>query len=472
LILRNPLQASDLVSFKSNGAADQACDTVKSIKLTFIALLLALTGLWLLADTIAPQPFTYFSFRSVLVQYTGIVAIGAMSVAMALALRPRWIEPQLNGLDKMYRLHKWLGITALVFGVIHWWWAQGTKWMVGWGWLARPERRLPAEQTFGTIESWLRTQRGLAESLGEWAFYAAVVLIVLALWKRFPYHLFAKTHKWLAAAYLVFVYHAAILTKFEYWSEPVGWVVAALLLAGTVAALASLFGLIGFGRRTDGEVESIIHYPGLRVLETSVRLHEGPWTGHTPGQFAFVTSRKDEGAHPYTIASAWNPGERRIVFITKELGDHTSRLKDYVKAGLPVTVEGPYGCFNFRGAHPLQIWIGAGIGVTPFIARMKHLARAPGTQKVVLFHPTADFQQDAIDKLTADAKAANVELHVLIDAKDGLLGGERIRAAVPEWRSASIWFCGPPRFGEALRQDFASHGFLASDFHQELFELR
>ena len=447
---------------------------MKNIKLTFIALLLALTVLWLLADTVAPQPFTYFSFRTVVVQYTGIIAIVAMSVALLLALRPRWIEPKLDGLDKMYRLHKWLGVTALVFGVIHWWWAQGTKWMVGWGWLARPERGPPAGAmpTLGPVESWLRAQRSLAESLGEWAFYAAAVLIALALWKRFPYHLFAKTHKWLAATYLVFVYHAAVLVKFEYWAEPIGWAIAAFLLAGTVAALASLLGLIGFGRKTDGEVETIIHYPGLRVLETSVRLLDGSWSGHAPGQFAFVTSRKDESAHPYTIASAWNPSERRIVFITKELGDHTSRLKDYVKAGLPVTVEGPYGCFNFRGEHPLQIWIGAGIGITPFIARMKHLARAPRAQKVVLFHPTADFQQDAIDKLTADAKAANVELHVLVDAKDGLLSGERIRAAVPDWHSASIWFCGPPRFGEALRQDFARHGFSAADFHQELFELR
>jgi predicted ferric reductase len=90
----------------------------------------------------------------------------------------------------------------------------------------------------------------------------------------------------------------------------------------------------------------------------------------------------------------------------------------------------------------------------------------------VLFHPTADFSQAAIDKLAADAGAANVRLNVLVDARDGLLNGERIRAAVPEWRSASIWFCGPPRFGEALRRDFIAHGFPAADFHQELFEMR
>src|SRR5690606_18246484 len=113
---------------------------MKRIKISLGAILLLLTALWLAADTLLPEPFTYFSFRTVFVQYSGVLGIGLMSVAMLLALRPRWLERHLDGLDKMYRLHKWLGIGALVVSVLHWWWAQGTKWMVGWGWLDRPVR--------------------------------------------------------------------------------------------------------------------------------------------------------------------------------------------------------------------------------------------------------------------------------------------------------------------------------------------
>lgn len=442
------------------------------VKASFLAILLTLTVLWLLADTFAPSPFTYFSFRSVLVQYTGIVAIAAMSIATVLAVRPKWLEPTINGLDKMYRLHKWIGIAALVFGLVHWWWAKGTKWMVGWGWLVRPERRPRGGQMLGPVEGWLRTQRDFAEFVGEWAFYAALVLIVLALWKRFPYHLFAKTHRWISVAYLILVYHAIVLIKFDYWSEPVGWLTAVLLLAGSVAALLALFGAIGRGRKVGGVIEEMVPYPELGVLETAIRLTDGAWQGHSAGQFAFVTSGADEGAHPYTIASAWDPATRRIVFITKALGDHTRRLPERLSVGMPVTVEGPYGCFTFRSARPRQIWIGAGIGITPFIARMKQLAQSPAAEEIVLFHPTTNFDQTAIDKLTADAKAANVRLHVLVDARDGLLDGERIRATVPGWQSASVWFCGPPRFGAAVRRDFLEHGLAAADFHQELFEMR
>ena len=268
---------------------------MKNIKLAFIALVAGLTGLWFLADTFVSVPFSFFSSRFAMVQYTGVMAVGAMSAAVLLALRPKWLEPRLNGLDKAYRLHKWLGITALVFAVIHWWLVAGTRWTVGWGWSTRPERTL-TERTFDPIESWLRTQRSLAETLGEWASDAAVVLIFLALWKRFPYHLFARTHKWLAAIYLVLAYHAVILLRFAYWSQPIGWAVAILLASGAVAALFSLLGLIGLGRKARGVIELIIHYPELRVLETSVRLEKGSWLGHNAGQFAFRNSQ--EGRRP------------------------------------------------------------------------------------------------------------------------------------------------------------------------------
>ncbi|MFD2029283.1 ferric reductase-like transmembrane domain-containing protein [Ancylobacter dichloromethanicus] len=124
-----------------------------------------------------------------MMQFTGIVTIGCMSLAMALALRPRWPESWFGGLDKMYRLHKWLGITALVGAIVHWLWAQGPKWAVGWGWLERPVRgeRPPIENP---VEAFFANLRGSAEGVGEWAFYAAVLLIALALIRYFPYRLF------------------------------------------------------------------------------------------------------------------------------------------------------------------------------------------------------------------------------------------------------------------------------------------
>ena len=445
---------------------------MKQIKLSLYALIVLLTALWLMADTLAPAPLSYFAFRAVFMQYSGVIAIGAMSVAMWLALRPKFVEPYLDGLDKMYRLHKWLGIVALVVSVLHWWWATGSKWMIGWGWLERPVRGpRPAQTDLGLIEGWLGSQRGLAESVGEWAFYISLALIVLALTKWFPYHWFKKIHKWLAVAYLALVFHSLVLIKYAYWSQPVGWILAVLMLAGSLAAVLVLLGRVGSKRKVEGTVESLSYYPELRVLETRIALREG-WPGHAAGQFVFVTSDPKEGAHPYTIASAWHSDERHLTFITKALGDHTSRLRDRLKLGAPVTIEGPYGCFDFDDQQPCQIWIGAGIGITPFVAAMKQRAIKHDDRPIYLFHSTSDFSQEAINKLTADAAAAGVRLHILVSAKDGRMDADHVRGLVSEWKTASVWFCGPPAFGQSLRDGFLKQGLSADRFHQELFQMR
>lgn len=444
---------------------------MNNIKIALWALLAGLTLLWALADSFLPSPLTYFSLRSVMVQYTGIIAMAAMSVAIMLAVLPRRVEPLLGGLDKMYRLHKWLGITALVFGSVHWVWAKGTKWAVGWGWLSKPVKG-GAPAALGDLEQLLRSQRGLAETLGEWAFYAVVVLIVLALIKRFPYRWFAKTHTIIAALYLLLVFHTVVLVKFAYWSEPIGIVTALLLVGGTLAALQALCLRIGARRKIEGEIQGLIEYPELSVLETHIALQDG-WPGHQAGQFAFVTSSAAEGAHPYTIASAWNPPQRQISFITTALGDHTRRLPQLLRVGDRVTVEGPYGCFTFDDQKQRQIWIGAGIGITPFIARLKQLALTPDRQRSIdLFHPTGEYSTAAMEKLRADAAAAGVRLHLLVANQNGRLNGERLRQEVADWQAASVWFCGPAAFGRALRDDLVAHGLKPQDFHQELFQMR
>ena len=80
---------------------------MKNMKLALVALLPLLTLLWLLADTLLLEPLTYFSFRANFMQYTGILGISIVSVAMMLATRSRWPERRLGGLERIYRLDKW-----------------------------------------------------------------------------------------------------------------------------------------------------------------------------------------------------------------------------------------------------------------------------------------------------------------------------------------------------------------------------
>lgn len=443
---------------------------MNAIKRFFWIYLLALGGLWWSADqTVWSALPHFFAWRAVLMQASGVLGIGVMSVAMVLAARPVVFEPFLGGLDKMYRLHKWLGISALVIAVAHWLLSEAPKWAVGQGWLVRPARG-PRPVIDDAVQRFLSSQRGLAEGIGEWAFYAAVALMVLALLKWFPYRHFFKTHRLLALAYLALVWHAVVLLKFDHWSGPLGPVMALLMAAGSVSAVQVLLRRVAVGRQVVGEVVSTTRHPALGVLALGIQC-KGRWAGHAPGQFAFVTLHEHEGAHPFTIASAW-AGDGRIHFIIKALGDYTVTLADRVKIGDVAKLEGPYGRFNFEGPQRRQIWVGGGIGITPFVARMKALAVASDGRQVDLIHTTAVHDAHALSLLEHDAAAAGVRLHVLWDERDGLLDAARLTQLVPDWRDADLWFCGPAGFGQALKKGLGALGLLPVRFHQELFEMR
>ena len=442
---------------------------MKNIKLVYVGLIALLSLLWWMADPLLPKGYEYFALRTVAINYTGIIGIGVMSAGMLLVLRPVRLEPLLGGMDKAYRLHKWLGVTGLVVAVIHWLWAQGTKWAVGWGWLVKPARGPRVEQTDPLLR-FLQQQRGLAETVGEWAFYFAVVLIVLALVKRFPYRLFVKTHRLLALVYLALVFHSVVLMPVGYWGQGIGPVMAVLMMGGTVGAVASLLRKVGQQRKVLAEIEELVHFSANHVLKVGLRL-QGQWPGHDAGQFAFVTFDAAEGAHPFTISSGWQ-GDGRLVFMIKGIGDYTSRLPELLHVGDTVTVEGPYGRFAFGGSKTRQIWVGGGIGITPFIARLQALAVQPDGKPVDLFYSTSAPDEEFIARLRRAAEAARVRLHVLVAAKDGRLDVARICEAVPQWAQADIWFCGPAGFGQALREGLTAKGLAPDDFHQELFDMR
>ena len=442
---------------------------MKKIKISFISILVILTLLWLTADTIFSQNHQFFAVRSSLLSYTGIIGIGAMSIAMILALRPVFLEPVTGGLDKTYRLHKWLGITGLVISITHWLLAKGPKWLIGWGMLERPERG-PRAEPANAIFSLFQSQRGLAESIGEWAFYAVVILISLALIKKFPYKHFFKTHRLLPIVYLFLVFHSVVLMPFYYWQQPVGPVMLLLMLGGTVAAIISLSRKVGHFRKAIGEISKLEYFTDNRVLKIDIKLLSH-WQGHQTGQFAFVTFDKDEGAHPFTLSSSWN-NNGNISFMVKGLGDYTNVMPTTLKKGDLASVEGPYGQFKFKGNKPNQIWVGGGIGITPFIAHMQKLSTEDHNQTIHLFYSTSAPQEDFIERLRQLADKAKVTLHVIISGKDPRLNADRLCSIVPDWQTADIWFCGPAGFGKSLRECMVEKGLSEDDFHQELFDMR
>lgn len=441
---------------------------MKPIKLTFVALLIGLTLLWLLAGGLALPRYNFWPIRKMLVEYSGVLVIGAMSVAMVLAARPGRFERFFDGLDKTYRLHKWLGIGSLIIGTFHWAWGQIPKWLVGFGWLQKPNKG-GAQQLDGFF-GLLHGFRGTAEDIGEWAFYAAAILLVLALVKRFPYHWFFKTHRWLALLYLAFVLHSVVLMPPAWWSSPLGVVLLVMMAAGSVAAFISLTRRIGRRHQVVGHIDSLTHHQDNKVIRVEIML-DGAWPGHKAGQFAFVTFDSEEGAHPFSLSSAWR-NDGRLAFSIKGLGDYTNTLAQTLRVGDPAKVEGPYGCFDFCSDKPGQIWVAGGIGIAPFIGQLQALADSGKEANVDLFYSTSAPDSGFIERIQRLAEQAQVRLHVLVAGQDGRLTPERLRQMAPHWPDCDLWFCGPTGFAQDLRKDLLARGLAPEDFHQELFDMR
>jgi predicted ferric reductase len=436
------------------------------IVLVFWALCLGLTVLWIAADPVLLGAHPFSQLRLPLINYTGILAMGAMSVSLLLALRSVAVEPYVGGLDKSYRLHKWLGVAGVVMAIAHWLLIMTPNWLG----VAPAPRGAGGPFRAPTGPAIMRALNGPAKSIGMWCLYATVILVGLALLRRFPYRWFLKTHRLLAIVFLLLVFHSVVLLKAAYWFQPIAYVIAVLMAMGSAACLYILVRRVGRTRQAVGEIESIVSHQDGQVLGVDVCLKDR-WAGHEAGQFAFVTFDAAEGPHPFTISSTWKD-DGRLVFLIKGLGDYTRELSASLRQGSLVTVEGPYGRFTFTGPRDRQIWISGGIGITPFVSRMQELADHPDGKTIDLFHSTANRETRSVEQLRALAEAAAVRLHLWVAAEEGLLTAAQIMHDLPDWKSADIWFCGPVAFGKDLRKAFVGAGLPASTFHQELFHLR
>lgn len=398
---------------------------------------------------------------------SGLLSFGLMSVAMVLATKPAWLETPFGGLDRIYRLHKWAGIAAVGFGALHWLVELSDDVLKAW---VGRSGRVPKLHDGGVLEM----MRHFGKDLGEWAIYAVLLMLVISLWKRFPYQIWRYLHRVMPLLYLMLAIHAVFLAPVQYWTQPVGALLALLTLAGTIASVVSLTGSIGRSRRHTGVIEEV-RPVAAGITEVVCRLPQRLKNYH-PGQFAFVTFGSFEGAHPFTIAGVDDDG-CKLVFQIKALGDYTGALASHLQCGQPVTLQGPYGRFTLRraSARKRQIWIAGGIGVTPFLAWLEALQATPqATPEADLYYSVRDSARDPfVARLKAlCASLPGIRLHVQDTDRDGALNLNALQRGAAPLRKAEIWFCGPQAFADTLRAALRRSGARGVRFHQEMFEMR
>jgi predicted ferric reductase len=246
-----------------------------------LLIMVMVSVFWMQAEPTLFLSANLFQWRSTFIQWSGILAIVAMSLAMVLALRLPLVEQWTQGIDKGYRIHKWLGISATLLGLFHWLCYQIPKWMIAIELLTKPNRLngSGSQGNFSGFALWVKEMRPIGLAIGEWGFYLLLVLLGASLWLTIKYKPFRLSHRLMAVVYLLLAGHSVLLLKKAYWGWPIYWLVLMFIVLGSAAALYSLAGFVGRNARYSAKISAYHYYSASQTLDLRIQM-EKRWLGH------------------------------------------------------------------------------------------------------------------------------------------------------------------------------------------------
>ncbi|QIB67676.1 ferredoxin reductase family protein [Kineobactrum salinum] len=384
---------------------------------------------------------------------SGVAALSLMAWAAILSSRVTAVESVFGGLDRVYRAHKWMGIWALGFASFH---------LVF-------KADLEAWDTASIISLSSSTTR-LVRQL---SYVVLVFIVVLALNRKIPYNQWRWWHKLSGPLFLVVVAHWLSFASPIELNSPAGiWLVVVSALA-IAAALYKLLFYPFLARHGEYEVTGVASSEGDAV-QLSLTPVRNP-VDFEPGQFGFLRM-KEEGLrepHPFTIANG-KAADGHVNFLIRNLGDYTRKLIGQVQVGMHTDLYAPYGRFKRPDNGAREIWIGSGVGISPFVAWLQDES-ASHFDRVTLFYfsrPGQEFPSAAI--LAEMAARCGAELVLISGRANRADFQERFAAIARECgpQSLSISFCGQKGLLEDVRRQMKELGIPGSCLQHELFEFR
>ncbi|ADI03392.1 flavohemoprotein [Streptomyces bingchenggensis BCW-1] len=212
-----------------------------------------------------------------------------------------------------------------------------------------------------------------------------------------------------------------------------------------------------------------------------------PATAFQPGQYVSVRVELPDGGHQirqYSLSTA--PGHKtwRITVKREKSADGTaldgevsSWLHAHARPGRTLEVSLPAGDLVLPDADTPLLLASAGIGITPMLSMLDHLALTSSTRPVTVIHADRtpadhvhrDEQAELIDRLLGATLHLwyenNADQHPALNVSPGRATLDNL--TLPE--DTTAYLCGPLPFMRAVRGDLLRKGLHPSAVHYEVF---
>ena len=393
--------------------------------------------------------------QSVMALCAGASAFSLMAAALFLATRPKFVERAVGGLDRLYKAHKWIGISLLPLVLFH---------------------KFVGMDLEGQIVA-----SGLAKTavdIAKIAFLVLVPLLLLSWIKKLPrmrrdlipYHIWRIAHRLMGVVFIALSLHQLF--------------VAVPFNANSVAAqYLNLAAVIGIGsflytqffapfRPRKFTISRVEKHAAATIIDATPKGRG--FAKLRSGGFAVISFAKKwlREPHPFTISRIGADGS--LQFSIRALGDYTAHLRDAVAVGDRMSIEAGYGNFDYQRGEETQLWLAGGIGITPFLAFADSLT-AQNTRNITLVYCVGKPQEAVgLERLQAAQSRSDLfRLHLHVSSEDGRMDAAKlVETTKLEMPKTGFWFCGPAPMRRSIIQDLKAIGKAPSSVNFEEFEFR
>ena len=410
-----------------------------------------------------PGPSDFNSYASVthsIGELSALIAITMFALTFVLSMRIKFIEDIFGGLDKVYIAHGILGGSALIMILMH------PIFLV--------LKFIPSNIRQAAL--YLMPSNFWSVNFGIIAMLGFILLIAITLYSKMKYNHWKFTHEFMGLIFFFAVLHMLLVrgtASHDYIFH--GYYIFAAIIAN-IGLGAFLYSLLLKDRLTKSATYRVKSVKKLtKDTHEVVMVPEYKPISYKSGQFIFVRfyNRKlGREAHPFSIASESDDIELKI--LVKELGDYTKKMSMLQPDNL-VSVEGPFGRFNYdRKHHKHQVWIAAGIGITPFLGMADDLKKMDYHNNVELFF-TARNEEDLIgarDLIEIANEKENFKVIPWLSSRMGHLDTKTILEKIGTHKDTDFFLCGPTSFKTKIISGLIRSGVRSDRIHREVFDFR